>query len=171
MDSGLDTLAAPWNDADGTERALPPNNLRQQIIDKRLDLVGAENGREVCSVRCRAWGKSVTRALCVGAVEPSGHLRARKSATDGLDKGRTVEPRLAQARTGRKFAAGAAFARRAVALKASGLVPGGLSGGEKRSILCVGRSREGSAEPQSQDGGAYGGERYPPSIATATIWA
>src|SRR5260370_25541441 len=147
MDSGLAAFAAPRNDADGTERPLPPDDPCQQILDKRLDLVGAENGREVCPVRRRARGKPVTRPLGVGAIEPTGHLRARKPATDGLVKGRTVEPRLAQARTGRKFATGAAFARGAVALKASGSVPRGLSGREARGILRGGGGQEGSAEP------------------------
>src|SRR5262245_31399702 len=94
---------------------LPPDNLCQKIVYKRLDLVCAENWREGRSVRRRARGKPVTRALSVGAVEPAWHLRAREPATDRLDKGRAVEPRLTQAWTRRKFAAGATFARRAVA--------------------------------------------------------
>src|SRR5216684_116936 len=92
---GLAAFAAPRNDAEGTQCALPSDNLRQKIIYKRLDLVRAENRREGRSVRRRARGKPVTRALGVGAIEPAWHLRARKPATDGIDKGRAVEPRLA----------------------------------------------------------------------------
>src|SRR5713101_980416 len=144
---------------------LPPDNLRQKIVHKRLDLVRAENRHEGRSVRRWAGGKPVTRALGVGAVEPAGHLRARKPATDGLDKGRTVEPRLAQAWTGRKFATDATFASGAVALKASGLVPRCLTGRVPRFVFCEGGGRESSDKPNA---GAYGA-RYPPPPAMATI--
>src|SRR6266446_3412080 len=145
--SAATSLRTPRNDAERTECALPPDNLRQKIICKRLDLVRAENRREGRSVRRGAGGKPVARALGVGAVEPAWHLRARKPATDGLDKGRAVEPRLAQTWTGRKFAAGTTFARRAVALEASGLVPRGLTRREPRGIL-----REGGRAKRHPDG-------------------
>src|SRR6266436_8132844 len=145
--SAATSLRTPRNDAERTECALPPDNLRQKIIYKRLDLVRAENRREGRSVRRRAGGEPITRALGVGAVEPAWHLRARKPATDRLDKGRTVEPRLAQAGTGRKFAAGASFARGAVALKASGLDPRCLAGRKPRGVL-----REGGRAKRHPDG-------------------
>src|SRR5215470_17945954 len=103
--------------------ALMSDDFREEKVDQRLDLVGAENRREVRSGRCRTVGKSVTGALAIGPVEPSGHLGAGKPAADGLGEGRAIEPRLTQAGTGRKFAAGAAFAQGAMALKTSGLVP------------------------------------------------
>ena len=88
--------------------ALVPDDLCQKTVDERLDLVGTENRREVRSGRWRTFGKAVAGALRVGAVEPTGHLRAWKSAADGLDEGYAIKLRLAQARASRKFAAGAA---------------------------------------------------------------
>src|SRR5215468_677329 len=136
----------PGNEVDRASIALRPDDPRQQIIDKRLDFVRVENWRDGCSVRRRA---------------------RRKPATDGLDEGSTVEPRLAQARTSRKFAAGAALARGTVALKASGLIPRCLTGREPCCILCESQRREGDAEPN--DGGR--GAAYPPPGAVATIAA
>src|SRR5215471_20503548 len=132
--------------------ALVPDDLRQKMVDERLDLVGTENRREVRYGRRRTVGKAVTGALGVGAVEPTGHLRARKPAADGLDEGCAIKLRLAQARASRKFAAGAAFSHRAVALKASGLVPRLLSSRQACCILREGRHR--NAKPQSRNGGA-----------------
>jgi hypothetical protein len=62
-------------------------------------------------------------------------LGSRKPTTDGLDKGCAIEPRLAQAWAGGEFAAGAAFPRGAVALKASSLVPRRLTFREACGIL------------------------------------
>src|SRR5262249_29207442 len=114
---------------------------------KRVDLIRIENRRESRFVRRRARRKAITRTLGVGAVEPAWHLGARKPATDRLDKSRAVEPRLAQARTSRKFAADATFARGAMALKASGLIPRCLACGEPSVVLLEGRSREGGTKP------------------------
>src|SRR5215475_2390583 len=76
---------------------LPPDNFRHKKIGKRLDFVCTENRREGYAFRRRPRRKSVTRPLRIGAVEPAGHLGAGKPATNGFDKGRTIEPRLAQA--------------------------------------------------------------------------
>src|SRR5258707_5550114 len=127
--------------------ALPPANRRQKIIYKPPAPVRAETRHESRPTRGRARGKPVTRALGVGALEPAWHRRAGQPATDRLDKGRAVEPRLAKAWTGRKFAADATFARRAVALEASGLVPRCLTGREPRGIL-----REGGGAKRHPDG-------------------
>src|SRR5260370_5597086 len=136
--------------------ALPADNRRQKIIYKRLDLVRAENRHESRSIRRRARGNPVTRALGVGAAEPAWHLRAGKPATDRLDKGRAVEARLAQAWTGRKFAADATFARRAMALEASGLVPRCLTGREPRGILREGGGAKRHPDGQTEDRCSHG---------------
>ena len=98
---------------------LPPDNLRQQKIDERLDLVRTENRHDGRSVRRRAGGKPVTRALGVGAVEPAWHLPTRAPATDRLREGFPGQQGGPQARTGRGFAAGTAFPGSAMALTTS----------------------------------------------------
>src|SRR5262249_51796422 len=76
----------------------------------------------------------------------------RKPATDRLDKGGAVEPRLAQARTGGEIAARAPLPPGAGALQASGLVPRPPSRHEARRGLRPRGCRTNQAKPQNHEG-------------------
>src|SRR5215470_7522208 len=61
---------------------LLPDDLRHQVIDQRLDLVAAQNGRQLQSGWRRPFGKPVAGDRGVGPIEKRWHLRARASTAD-----------------------------------------------------------------------------------------